>query len=441
VDIIVVLFLRRHFIFLFLSLCLLHLSCTNSPTRDHVTQRPHLLILGLDGIGYAQMKKTQEGGYFRSFKPVSPMVASFPSISDPNWCLLMGLPPEASFTKEYFDIVENKPKGSLIDHVSHPPHYESEFDFRPEGALEHLASMTWSMATGLYWLDAMEKKLFETTDKSVFKAFIVNTDFLSHTKGEDEIIKYLVEMDGKLEEIRKRYKEAYGIDLEIVLVSDHGNVFLNPKSVLPAEELTKHGWHVVDHIEKEKDVGFVIPEILSFAAFYAKKNQEQKLAKDLSRVTGVHVAIAKGDGNSLDFYSQAGKGHSRVSFDRKRKTLNYKVLQGKDPFGHISLFKKGPITWHKYFVETLSTDYPNALLRAWQGFTINSQQKPSVLVSPILGYVFSNKTLELITNVMGLKSVHGSFHRKESLGIVMSTHRELPPLPPEMFLPVVLKQN
>src|SRR5262245_11826840 len=65
--------------------------------------RPKKLLLALDGISFDHFKKMQEGGYFRSFKPVAPMVATFPSISDPNWAKIMRTPLEVSFTKEHFD--------------------------------------------------------------------------------------------------------------------------------------------------------------------------------------------------------------------------------------------------------------------------------------------------------------------------------------------------
>lgn len=403
---------------------------------------PKILFLGLDGIGFTQFKKMQEGGYFRAFRPVSQMVASFPSISDPNWSKITRTPSEKSFTREHFDKAADDGKGQvvggLIDHVFYPPRYESYFDFKPEGAVQHLASMTYAETTGLYWLDVLQKRLFETQGKKVFTAFIVNTDFIAHTKGQAGIFRYLAELDKKINHLRDKYKEKFGQELEVILTSDHGNAFLRPKAVNAGFVLNEDGWKVRKNLQDNKDVVYVVPEILSFAPFFVKPNQESSLAKTLSRAEGVHVSFFLSSPNSVDFYSNgtkiSPKNQSRVTLDIKNHKLTYKILKGKDPFHQIQFFKSGALTFARYFQETLNEEYPNALIRAWEGLTQNTEQKPSVLVSPQLGFVFSNKTLELITNIMGLESVHGSFHREETLGIFVSTSKDLPPVSPSLVL-------
>ncbi len=408
-----------------------------SPTKS-ITNNHHILLLGLDGIGFKTFKKMQEGGYFRSFRPVAPMVASFPSISDPNWAKIMRTPLEVSFTKEHFDreLREGKGemKGGLMDHVFHPPGYESYFDYRPEGALQHLASMTYSETSGLYWLDALEKKLLEETKKKIFTAFIVNTDFIAHTKGEMGILHYLRELDRKIIQLRERFFKNFGEKLEVVLVSDHGNVFLKPKAVDVDKVLQEDSWKLGEELKSDGDVVMVVPEILSFAPFFSRKGQEAKLAKSLSRVEGVHVALYLTGPFQVDFLAQNGRSHTRAQFDFKKSTVSYHVLKGEDPFQQIQYFKNGALNLNKYFQETLNDEYPNAIVRGFEGLTQNSLQKPSVLVSPLLGYVFSNKTLELITKILGLESVHGSFQREESQGIFVSTDRDLPPVYPGIVL-------
>jgi len=416
-------------------------------TQVHATQNSvdpnarHILLLGLDGVGYTEFKKMQIGGHFRSFRPVAPMVASFPSISDPNWAKILRAPLEVSFTKEHFDRnLKNgngEISGGLIDHVFNPPTYEKSFDFKPEGALQHLASMTYSEVSGIYWLDVLKEKLFENAGKRIFTAFIVNTDFISHTKGESSIYKYLFELDRKIEKLRQDYQAHFGRTLDVILVSDHGNVFLKPKAVEVEGVLKNAGWNSTNSLVNPRDVVYVVPEILSFAPFYVRKNQEEELAKTVSRAEGVHVAFYLSAPDHVDFFSRGGLDHTRAFLNHKNKTVSYYVIKGVDPFGQMPLFRNGPLGLNGYFHETLGSDYPNALVRAFEGLTQNSIQKPSVLVSSKLGYVFSNKTLEIITKMTGLESVHGSFHRKESLGIFVSTSTELPPVYPNIVLDYV----
>ncbi|MGE3973824.1 MAG: hypothetical protein AB7F59_04780 [Bdellovibrionales bacterium] len=413
-------------------------GCTNihTPTTEVSARSPiatKRLLIALDGVGYSQFKKLQEGGYFRQFKPVAPMVSSFPSISDPNWALIMNTEVETSYTKEYIDIEYRDGKkigrkvGSLLNHLSQPPLYETLFDFKPEGVLQHLASLTWSETTGLYWLDVIEKDLFNNSSKELYQAFIFNTDVISHTKGEQDILRYLSEVDSKLIGLEKRYQEKFKQNLEIILLSDHGNIFLKPKAILPDERLAKKKWNLKDYLENERDVVYVIPEILSFAAFYTLDKSKAALATDLAEIEGVHVTLTYQEPNRIMVYSK--NTIAQIDVDPKRKTVGYRIVKGQDPFSHSHLFKKGPLSWPTYFHETLATKYPYALVRAWEAFTTNSKQKPSVLVSTKSGYVFANKALEWITMVMGLESVHGSFEREESLGILVSNKREFPALP------------
>src|SRR5690349_730583 len=89
------------------------ISCTSVhkvETKSELLAHPvktRILLIGLDGIGFETFRKLQNGGHFRDFRAPSPMVATFPSISDPNWARILGLPVEESYTKEHFTLSEN----------------------------------------------------------------------------------------------------------------------------------------------------------------------------------------------------------------------------------------------------------------------------------------------------------------------------------------------
>src|ERR1039457_3440039 len=191
------------------ALAALTASCSSTPTISKATQPtiatpqtiPKTLVIGLDGVSYFTFKKLQDGGYFRDFYDVAPMVATFPSISDPNWTHIMGLPPERNFTKSYFDPTIKTEKGfgaengSLMDHMRRMPRYETVMDYKLEGAFQHLTTFVWTDSTALLWLEGLEKKFFEFKGRDTFFALIINTDLISHTSGEAPILKYLVELE------------------------------------------------------------------------------------------------------------------------------------------------------------------------------------------------------------------------------------------------------
>lgn len=391
--------------------------------------RKYILLIGLDGVSHQTITKMHEGGYFREFSSPIPMVATFPSISDPNWAHLMNVKPEKGYTKAGFEMTKNsdgstgKEYGTLIDHLTTPPQYEKKFDFKAEGVFEHIMSMTWSETSALYWTESLSRYLLEPkniSDKKIIKAFIVNTDIISHVGGEKKVIEYLKSLSKRLEKLQKEFRTQYENDLEIILVSDHGNHYKIPTSIDYKKPLEAKKFFQKSNLKEKTDYAFVAPEIISFGAFYTLPGEEISFAKHMKDITGVHVALADKGKNKIAVYSKDGE--SEITIDPKKRTVSYKLISGKDPFDQIDLFKKkNSLTFDDYFFKTLKTPYPNALVRAWEGFYKNSQIPASVLVSAELGYVFTNLTLEILTSLSGVQSTHGSFHREETLGVIMTT--------------------
>lgn len=368
------------------------------------------------------------------------MTATFPSISDPNWSKMFKTPLSVGYTKAHFDAtkVSSNGKGqivgSLIDHLKTPTAYEEGFDFKAEGFWQHFAMITWLETSALYWLDSVEKQFFETRDKKSFFALIINSDLIAHLEGEQTLMKYLVVVDKRLQKIRARYRNDFGSDLEIVLVSDHGNAFLDPKMIDFEKPLSAKGWKFKETLKDPRDVVFVAPEILSFGAFYLDEQNKFDFGKDMAQVKGVDMSMASQSDQEILVWAHSGETLIRVIADPKNEMVDMKVEKGKDPFGQADLFKNGPISWKKYFNQTLSGPYPNALVRIWEGFHKNSLQPAQVLVSSARPYAFSNFTLELITTLKSLRSLHGSLRKEESQGIFASTSEAASiPITPQEF--------
>jgi hypothetical protein len=114
------------------------------------------------------------------------------------------------------------------------------------------------------------------------------------------------------------------------------------------------------------------------------------------------------------------------------------VIEGKDPFNQFGLFKGKSIAWENYKRDSVNSEFPYAIIRSWQGLTLNVKEPASVLVNPELGYVFAGTNMKIVTTVTGgLRTTHGSLYREESLGIFASTDRELPPISAEEFNSII----
>ena len=414
-------------------------SCQTQPAPKGPI--PHILVLGLDGIPFTTFKKMQDGGHFRNFNTVAPMVASFPSISDPNWALLYQTGPENNFTKAYYDPTIKTSSGmggengGLMAHMSKEPVYERIMDFKVQGVWEHLSTFIWTDTTSRYWLESLQTQFFDFSGRDTYFALIINTDLVSHTEGELNLMQYLAKIEETIDKIQKRYHEKYGTDLEVIVVSDHGNAFSDPKDVPYEKTLEGLGWAFPATISGPKDVGFYVPELLSFGAFYCQAASARALAQDFSKVPQVQSAMYMMNPRDIRVFSQ--NSETKIIYDPATDLLDYKIIRGKDPFNQEKYFSRGPIKGADYFQKSLIDPYPFALVRIWEGFNINAKIQAQVLVNPTLGSVFGNKALRLLTNLRGFASSHGSLHRDETFGIFASTARTFSAIRPQEFSKIV----
>src|SRR5690606_14412209 len=203
----------------------------------------------------------------------------------------------------------------------------------------------------------------------ISSALIINTDIISHIGGENKVMEYLKELHKKLKQLRIVFKNKHQKDLEIVLVSDHGNNYQVPVNIDYKDPLSKRGFQQTSVLKTKKDFAFVAPEIISFGAFYCLSESRIELAKAFADVKGVHVSMVDLGENKIGVYSDDGE--ALITYNPKTELVRYKILKGKDPFNHIHYFKKGSLKAKDYFYKTLDTEYPNALVRAWEGFYKN----------------------------------------------------------------------
>jgi hypothetical protein len=80
---------------------------------------PRRLIVLVDGVSYRDLKALQEGitytrgrkfhrhGFHQGYFPVSRLVSTFPSVSDPAWTDILGNRPTPGYQRTYFDAAED----------------------------------------------------------------------------------------------------------------------------------------------------------------------------------------------------------------------------------------------------------------------------------------------------------------------------------------------
>ena len=393
-------------------------------------------MIALDGIGFQTFQKMYKGGYFREFVTVAPLVATFPTISGPNWNRLLQIPVAKDFTSDkYFDLnhIHAQGKGRIKGHLLKALQafsWYKFFDFVPKNAIERLLLVGWSFTASRHFIDIFQKD-FLKRDQKFYATYFSVSDYLAHLKGERSVLELLKHLDQTLVQIQKQMLKKHKKPLKITLVSDHGNAYVNPKFI-NYKQITEKGWKLSKYLKNLNDVVLVVPEVLSFAALYSDNSRRKSLAKDMAQLEGVHLSAFSQNRSEMEIFSsmpshkgEAGlEGHVKVQIDEKSKTLQYSLISGHDPLGHAKYFQKSKIlTWKQYFHYSLNDQYPYAAISLWEGFYKNSQQSPSVLVSTHKDYAFANPLLKFVSKLKGrIKSLHGSLDRSQSLAFFASTH-------------------
>ena len=429
------------------SLVVFASTSTSSESRDDTSGH---LVIALDGIGFQTFQKMHKGGYFREFVTLAPLVATFPTISGPNWNRLFQVPVTKDFTSDkYFDLDQSHAygKGRIRGHLLRALQafsWYKFFDFAPETVLERLFLIGWSVTASQYFMDLFQKD-FLKTDQKFYAVYFSVSDYLAHLKGEISVLELLKHLDQTLVQIQRQMIKKHKKPLKITLVSDHGNAYVKPKFI-DYKKLTERGWNLSNYLGGPQDIVLVVPEVLSFASLHCQDSKREILAKDIVQLEGVHLSAFSKNRSEIEIFSAKPsdrqtylEGHVKVHIDEKSETLQYSLISGHDPLGHSKYFQRSKtLTWKEYFHLTLNDQYPYAAVSLWEGFYKNAQQSPSVLVSTDKDYAFANPLLKFVSKLKGrIKSLHGSLDRDQSLAFFASTHTRVEALTPSDFYQLI----
>ena len=441
--------MKSLFIISFITLFSLSLPAFDSTSHPKDDTSGHLVV-ALDGVGFQTFQKMYRGGYFREFVTFVPIVATFPTISGPNWNRLLQIPVTKDFTSDkYFDLsdIHDQGRGRMKGHILKALQtfsWHKFFDFVPKTVLERAFLIGWSFTASRHFMDLFQRD-FLKTDQKFYAVYFSVSDYLAHLKGETFILKLLEHLDQTLVQIQKQMMKKHQKPLKITLVSDHGNAYVKPKFI-NYKKLEKKGWNLSSYLKGLHDIVLVVPEVLSFAALYCQDSQREALAKDMTQLEGVHLSAFSPNRSEVEIFSSMPSthqtrldGHIRIRINEQSKTLQYFLISGHDPLGHLKYFQKSEsLTWKKYFHLTLNDRYPYAAVSLWEGFYKNSQQSPSLLVSTYKDYAFANPLLKLASRLKGrIKSLHGSLDRAQSLAFFASTHIRAEALTPSDFYQLI----
>jgi len=391
---------------------------------------PRRLVIGLDGVGFADMAAAQQAGAFRAFHPVSRLVSTFPSISDIAWSEIFQVAPPPGYQRVYFRLDAHRTIGGGLDPIR-PIEFERRMHLGFDQKTHHLSSYVVPARAARGELATLDRVFFESHGIDTFYAYLPAPDALQHVRG--DLGRYLERLDAALGRLLATYRARTGQDLELVLISDHGhNGRWNAETLDLRAFLERHGYTVARKIAAPTDVVFSTDGVTTGVGVFVSPPEVTRLATILATLRGVDLVTWVPDGAADRVGVRDASGHQAWILRRANGDLAYVPASG-DPLGYAPLVARlrdgglldaeGFAPGQAWLHVSITHEYPAALERIVRGHHEVTQNPAPILVSVRDGFQVANGMTSFFNQLRPLGGTHGGLNAVNSLGIVMSTYR------------------
>ncbi|MDB6022015.1 MAG: hypothetical protein JWQ04_1872 [Pedosphaera sp.] len=404
---------------------------------------PRRLILALDGISYRDMKALQAGMSYTDLKgrrfhrqafndgffPVSRNISTFPSTSDVAWTDMFGDRPLPGYQRTYFSEAENRviSMNSLTSSMER----ERQVNWQMESGYRRAMGYVYPLHCFKYELREMAEKFLNCKSaEDNYYAYVRSTDDAQHTSG--DIFAMLCMLDEKLKDVRAAYQAREGRELEILILSDHGNNHAGAgQRVQVRAFLENAGYRVGKSIMNSNEVVLPTCGIQSWVEIHNTPSETERLAQLLWRLEGVDLVTARIADHSNQFLVINSKGE-RAIIERNAAKDSFRYSTGTgDPLDYSpvvaalanksQLDANGFATADNWMAATMTHRYPLALERIAQGLTHITLNPATILLSLSNGYVNAGWLVKKSSQLMTLGGTHGGLDDLDSDGIVLSS--------------------
>src|SRR4051812_41692946 len=404
---------------------------------------PARLVLLLDGVSYRDVKALQEGTVFKTVRgrqvrleafregyfPATRLISTFPSISDPAWTEILGNDPAPGYQRTYF----SSATGSQIslDGVTSSAEYEKQMTWQMRGGFRRVTSYGAPVSAFRYELNQVAKSFLQSNGETTnFYALIHSTDSAQHLWG--DIHSMLCALDEKLHELRATYRAREGKELEILILSDHGNNHAGRGTRIPIKRfLGRHGYRVTKSPVGPRDVVLPTAGIESWVEIHNSPSETINLVQLLSHLAGVDLITARVPDQTNRFMVMNSKGELAViESNAERNSFRYKMETG-DPLNYRRVVEalankreldaNGFATADAWMAESLLHHYPLALERIVRGHTKVALNPASILISLDNAHVHSGWLLKRGIALVRSGGTHGALDDINSTGVLLST--------------------
>ena len=403
---------------------------------------PKRLILALDGISYRDMQALQQGVTYTDLKgrqfhrqafnygyfPVSRMISTFPSTSDVAWTEIFGDRPLPGYQRRYYSEAANAQ--IAINGVTTTMEHERQMTYQLQNGLLRTMGYVFPRLTFKYELHDLMKHILAARDGAEnYYAYFRTTDDAQHLSA--DILALLCAVDEQLEELRARYRAQEGRDLEILILSDHGNNKAGPPKRVEVRSFLKNaGYRITKSLQDPKGVVLPTAGIETWVEIHNVPAETERLAQLLTHLDGVDIITARMPGRDDRFLVLNAKGErARIECNAGRNSYRY-VTESGDPLGYgpvvEALSRKGQLdadgfaASDAWMAETMTHRYPLALERIARGHTRVTLNPATILISLDNHYAHASWLIMKGSERVRFGGTHGALDDINSNGILLS---------------------
>jgi hypothetical protein len=403
---------------------------------------PRRLILALDGIPFRDMTALQAGvtytnlngkvyhrqGFTNGYFPASRMVSTFPSASDVAWSEMFHNSPLPGYQRTYFSHARN----ALVrqNGVTTTMEYEKQMTWEIESGFLRALGYVFPRRTFKYEAHELVKHFLKADNAGEnYYALLRSPDDAQHLSA--DLFALLCTLDEKLEQLRAVYRKREGRELEVLILSDHGNNHAGPaKRVRVKKFLKAAGYHLASKIERPKDVVLPTAGMESWVEMHNAPEETERLLEVLSKLEGADIltGVAPGPGHRFMVMNRKGE-RAEIDWNPDQNSFRYRAQNG-DPLGYgpvreslarlNKLDADGFGTAETWAAETFALHYPNALERIVRGHTRAALNPATLIISLDNAYLHSGWFVKQGSDFVRFGGTHGALDDLNSTGMWLS---------------------
>jgi|GEM_PF-2181789 len=420
------------------------LSLPWSKAQAAAPQQVQTVVLGVDGFSYFAFLEAQRQGLFKEFTSAGAHVSPFPSMTDLSWATvthtadLFGAAGRIkSVEATYFDESSQSIQGDPRDYyrrLAFPKYYMGAFDAFFNPYVEALMYFPTEEVPKLEVKSVIDD-LLAAKPKKFLTGYVGAVDSTAHTQL-NRLFPVLRTLDTEVKRLIKSYKEK-GQDVEVILVSDHGNIGrfqegkeeMELQGVEVADVVKRAGLNFVQQLKTDKDVAMPLLALGSWAPVYLHDRKKMpSLLAEFRKEEWFDMAVYINRNSSADTLMTVitQQGEAKVQYDKKTEKYYYYPVTGNPLFIAKSLHssKAAPVAMTAAEAQKASENskYPDAIYRIIESASERNFDFPD--------FILTTKDGTFIKNSLGafakMYRTHGSLTAASSYGLIASTKRKVP---------------